>query len=208
MWKPEAVPLDDLRARIAAGAEAARSSFARTGDGRAEIRRRSAEVQALLGELWPRLLAGREMPVAVFALGGFGRQELFPYSDIDVLFLCASESAERDAHELIRSATQAMWDAGLRPSPATRTLKECERLDGPLEFAISLLDRRFQSGRRARGSTAAFCGATPRSPPALKASGGPDPCCARRPGSKPSWLKPRARATPGSAIPSSISSPT
>ena len=146
MWKPAALPLADLRARIAAGAAASRASFARTGDGRAAIRRRSAEVQALLGELWAGLLEGRDAPVAVFALGGFGRQELFPYSDVDVLFLCANEGAERDGHELIRTATQAMWDTGLRASPATRTLKECERLDGPLEFAISLLDRRFLAG--------------------------------------------------------------
>ena len=155
MWKPAILPLGDLRVRTSAAAEASRAGFTRTGDGGAAIWRRSAEVEALLGEIWSGLLAGSAAsvaPVAVFALGGFGRQELFPFSDVDVLFLCASESAERDAHELIRSATQAMWDVGLRPSPATRTLKECERLDGPLEFAISLLDRRFLLGDAALGA--------------------------------------------------------
>ncbi len=172
MWKPAAVPLAELRARIGAGEQTARASFARTGDGRAAIRRRSAEVEALLGEIWAGLLAGREIPVALFALGGFGRRELFPYSDIDVLFLCAGESAERDAHELIRSATQAMWDAGLRPSPATRTLKECERLDGPLEFAVSLLDRRFLAGDAAlaaRFESELLTGTLPREAAGLEA---------------------------------------
>ncbi len=46
-----------------------------------------------------------------------------------------------------------MWDVGLRASPATRTLKEWDRLDGEanLEFAISLLDRRFLAGDGALG---------------------------------------------------------
>ncbi len=148
MWTPAALPLSDLRERARAAKDEARAAFARSGDGRAVVRRRSAEVDALMRAIWNGVLAGRDVPVAVFALGGFGREELFPFSDVDVLFLCANENAERDAHELIRSATQAMWDTGLRASPATRTAKECERLDGEtnLEFAISLLDRRFLGG--------------------------------------------------------------
>ncbi len=154
MWTPVALPLAELRERATVAAERARAAFIRTGDGRAATRRRSVEVETLLREIWSGLLAGREAPVAIFALGGFGREELFPSSDVDVLFLCASESSERDVHELIRCATQAMWDTGLRASPATRTPKECERLDGEtnLEFAISLLDRRFIAGDAALGA--------------------------------------------------------
>ncbi len=142
------MPLEELRREAAAALEASRATFLRTEDGGAVIRRRSVEVDTLIRRIWTTVLAGRELPVALFALGGFGRQELFPYSDIDLLFLCANESAERDAHELIRAATQALWDIGLRASPATRTLRECERLDGEtnLEFAISLLDRRLLCG--------------------------------------------------------------
>ena len=85
--------------------------------------------------------------IALVATGGFGRKELFPYSDVDVLYLCANDSVEHDHHDPIRSATQAMWDVGLRASPATRTLKECDRVDPDnLEFTVSLLDRRFLTG--------------------------------------------------------------
>ena len=148
MWQPGAISLPPLRERREQAAESARSTFARKGDGVGILRRRSADVQALVKTCWSTLLAGREAPVALFALGGFGREELFPCSDIDLLFLCANEGAERDAHELIRTATQALWDIGLRASPTTRTPKECERLDGEnnLEFAISLLDHRFLCG--------------------------------------------------------------
>ncbi len=148
MWKPVAIPPGSLRERVETQALAARDMFARSGDGEACIHRRSAQVEQLVKDIWTGLPGSSEPQVAVFALGGFGRRELFPASDVDVLFLCLHEGAERDAHELIRSATQAMWDIGLRASPATRTLKECERLDAEtkLEFAISLLDRRWITG--------------------------------------------------------------
>ncbi|RRA47120.1 HD domain-containing protein [Acidipila sp. EB88] len=148
MWKAASLPLAQLRAKTVLAEQAARETFLRTGDGTASIQRRTVEVDALLREIWSTLQPGQEPAIAVFALGGYGRRELFPASDIDVLFLCASEAVERDAHELIRTATQAIWDIGLRASPATRTLKECERLDGEtnLEFGISLLDRRLLFG--------------------------------------------------------------
>lgn len=148
MWKPAAIPPGSLRERVETQALAARDTFARSGDGEAFIHRRSAQVEQLVKDIWTSLPGSSELKVAVFALGGFGRRELFPASDVDVLFLCLHEGAERDAHELIRSATQAMWDIGLRASPATRTLKECERLDPEtkLEFAVSLLDRRLITG--------------------------------------------------------------
>ncbi len=153
MWKPAQPPLDELLARLQAGARASREQFTLGGDGAALVRRRSSEVDALLRALWSSLAPPRELPVAIFALGGYGRAELFPFSDIDLLFLCAHEQAERDAHELIRGATQAMWDLGLRASPATRTLKECERLNANnLEFAVSLLDGRFLFGDAALGT--------------------------------------------------------
>src|ERR1700733_406908 len=125
-----------------------RQAFERSGDGSAAIRRRAALVDNVVRQIWAGFAGGVERPnLAVIATGGFGRQELFPYSDVDVLFVCANESVERDSHELLRTATQAMWDVGLRASPATRTLKECDRVDPDnLEFTVSLLDRRFIAG--------------------------------------------------------------
>jgi [protein-PII] uridylyltransferase len=153
MFKAFPIPLAELRQRVGDSAEAGRLLFSQNGDGRAILRRRSAEVEALVREIWTAVLNGQEAAVSIFALGGVGRQELFPASDVDILFLCANENAERDAHEVIRAATQALWDIGLRASPATRTVKECERLDSEnnLEFAISLLDRRWIAGDQSLG---------------------------------------------------------
>ncbi|HEX5235226.1 MAG TPA: HD domain-containing protein [Silvibacterium sp.] len=125
-----------------------RQTFDRTGDGSASIRRRSSIVDRAVSKIWATLAGeGARAGIALVATGGFGRRELFPSSDVDVLYLCASESIERDFHQTLRAVTQAMWDIGLRASPATRTLKECDKVNPDnLEFTISLLDRRFLTG--------------------------------------------------------------
>ncbi len=143
--------LERLRSRYQDDFTQLRQNFERTGDGSAAIRRRSQIVGALLCELWGRLVPGSaQADIALVATGGFGRRELFPCSDVDVLFLCANEKIEPAFGDSIRSCIQAMWDIGLRASPATRTLKECERVHPDnLEFTVSLLDRRFLAGSRA-----------------------------------------------------------
>ncbi len=56
--------------------------------------------------------------VSLLALGGYGRKDLFPFSDIDVLFAYADEKTEELAREPVRAIIQAMWDIGLRASPS------------------------------------------------------------------------------------------
>ena len=142
---PSLVRLRDLYQQESADL---RQTFERGGDGSATIRRRATIVDNVVREIWTNAAESPErLNIALVAVGGFGRKELFPYSDVDVLYLCANDSVEHDHHEIIRSATQAMWDVGLRASPATRTLKECDRVDPDnLEFTVSLLDRRFLIG--------------------------------------------------------------
>ncbi len=125
-----------------------RQSFERTGNGVLCIRRRAQTVDGLLEPLW-QFESGAPLPagVAMVAVGGFGRRELFPSSDVDLLYLCANEKIEQQLRDTIRGCNQAMWDLGLRVSPMIRCLKECDRYDpGNVEFTLSLLDRRFVAG--------------------------------------------------------------
>ena len=128
---------------------ALRQSFERTGDGSAMIRRRSIAVDTLFKTVWKHTL-GKDFEragVTVAATGGYGRRQLFPYSDIDLLYIFANEEAERDFRDLVRSCNQTLWDIGLYVSPAMRTLKECERADPDnLEFIVATLDRRLLTG--------------------------------------------------------------
>ena len=90
----------------------------------------------------PKLARG----VAVTAVGGYGRMELFPYSDVDLLFCVEKGSVER-AREAIRRVSESLWDCGMQVSLSTRTPAECERFDAANpEFGLALLDLRSLGG--------------------------------------------------------------
>jgi [protein-PII] uridylyltransferase len=130
---------------------AIRGAFEAGGaSGSATIAARAAAVDELVKELWaqavgrdPRLGVG----VALVAIGGYGRRELFPYSDVDLLFLLDGRLAEKDVKDAVRKVNQEMWDCGMRVSPMTRKLVECERFDPEnAEWAFSLMDHRLVVG--------------------------------------------------------------
>jgi [protein-PII] uridylyltransferase len=141
--------VDDLREQYLREMALVRQTCERTGDGTAAIRRRSAVVDRILIEMWRRAFAGLPAQnVALLALGGYGRKDLFPYSDIDVLFAFADEKTEEQNREAVRAIIQGMWDIGLRASPNSRTVKEAGRFDPDnLEFTLATLDRRFLAGQ-------------------------------------------------------------
>ena len=146
---PVAFAVDDLREQYMREMALVRQTCERTGDGTAAIRRRSAVVDRILIEMWRRAFAGEPAQnIALLALGGYGRKDLFPYSDIDVLFAFADEKAEEQSTEGIRHIIQGMWDIGLRASPNSRTVKEAGRFDPDnIEFTLATLDRRFLAGQ-------------------------------------------------------------
>ena len=108
---------------------------------------RAAEVeervrQAYAKTLEPSFRAG----LAVVAVGGFGRRELFPHSDIDLLLLAESDK-NLPPRENISAFLQGLWDSGLRPSHSVHSVADCViEHEGNAEFTVSLLDRRFLAG--------------------------------------------------------------
>jgi len=146
---PVVFAVDDLREQYLKEMALVRQTCERTGDGTAAIRRRSAVVDRILIEMWRRAFV--DLPtqsVTLLALGGYGRKDLFPYSDIDVLFAFADEKTEEQSREAVRAIVQGMWDVGLRASPSSRTVKEAGKFDGDnLEFTLATLDRRYLAGQ-------------------------------------------------------------
>jgi [protein-PII] uridylyltransferase len=126
--------------------------FAVSGDGRAFLLGRSALIDSIAARLWKEFVsADPEGPanVALVALGGYGRRWLFPFSDVDLLFLHGGNKADEKFKEPIRQFSQELWDLQLKLSPATRTLAECAQLDpANPEFAIAMLDCRYLIGDR------------------------------------------------------------
>jgi len=88
-----------------------------------------------------------EVGLSLLALGGYGRQMLFPYSDLDILFLFENQKSEEEFRPLISEFSRTMWDLGFRVSSAGRTIDECKRIEEDnAEFHLALLDRRFLAG--------------------------------------------------------------
>jgi [protein-PII] uridylyltransferase len=118
--------------------------------GGATIAARAKALDELVTGLWDRVVkrdARLAEGIALVAMGGYGRAELFPCSDVDLLFLLDGRLPEKDLKDAIRSVNQEMWDCGIRVSPATRKLAECERFhEENAEFAISLMDHRMVVG--------------------------------------------------------------
>ncbi len=144
--------IGELRVFLAEESARIQREFEASGDGRAAVAQRTRLVETILGKLWREIVSPDETSVAGLALvatGGFGRGWLFPYSDIDLLFLFGDGDAEKSLHDAVARVSQELWDLKLKVSPASRTLAECERYDpNNTEFTISLLDGRYLAGDR------------------------------------------------------------
>jgi len=84
-------------------------------------------VKIFLKWLWQDLISPEEHGPRNFALvatGGFGRGWLFPYSDVDLLFLYADHAGEEAHRDVIRRLSRELWDLKLKLSAASRTLAE------------------------------------------------------------------------------------
>jgi [protein-PII] uridylyltransferase len=144
-----ALPSSELRTLCTEESARIERVFQSDGDGRAVIAKRTFLIESMVTSLWQQI--GEDAKAApkpsLLALGGFGRGWLFPYSDVDLLFLHENRDSEEAFKDPVRRFSQALWDLRLKLSPTNRTLAECERLDpNNIEFAVALLDCRFLAG--------------------------------------------------------------
>ncbi len=91
--------------------------------------------------------------LAILAVGGYGRGEMAPHSDVDLLFLMPWKVTPW-AESLIESMLYMFWDLHLKVGHASRTVKDCIRL-GREDYTIrtALLEHRFLVGDRDIGAT-------------------------------------------------------
>jgi [protein-PII] uridylyltransferase len=108
-----------------------------------ERARRTAEADRLCASSYAAC-HGPDTGVALVAVGGYGRGELAPYSDLDVV-LVHDEGV--DAGELAQLVWYPLWDSGAKLDHAVRSLPEMlDQADGDLKVALGLLDLRHVAG--------------------------------------------------------------
>lgn len=88
---------------------------------------------------------GLSPSLAIVAVGGYGRAEMFPYSDLDVLVLVPEGMTEKD-REPIQAFITSLWDLGLTVGGTERTVKECIEASADITVATALLESRLIGG--------------------------------------------------------------
>lgn len=113
------------------------------------IEARTSLVDQLLGHAWMYYgLENHSLPVALVAVGGYGRCELHPHSDIDILILLQQEPNPALAAVISQFVT-FLWDLGLQVGHSVRTLDECrEEAANDLTVITNLLESRLILGSR------------------------------------------------------------
>jgi [protein-PII] uridylyltransferase len=86
--------------------------------------------------------------ICVAAVGGYGRGEMAPHSDIDLLFLLPYRLTSR-VEQIVESVLYLLWDLGLKVGHATRSIDECIRLSkDDITIRTAVLEARFLWGNR------------------------------------------------------------
>jgi [protein-PII] uridylyltransferase len=128
-----------------------RQSFEDDGNGLASIRARSDLVDRVVKRLHQTFFpsSGDDGPdhLCLVAVGGYGRRELYPHSDVDLLLLSTQARIQATHKEEIAAISRTLWDMGMRVGGGPRSLAECREVQSDnLEFTVSLLDARHVAG--------------------------------------------------------------
>lgn len=124
----------------------------RTGTPAAElIRLRSDFMDEILGSAWRHFLGPLAERFALVAVGGYGRRELHPYSDIDILVLLdPPEPSAVDYRDALTAFFNFLWDIGLKPAQSVRTVDDCVAMAQRDQTVITnLTEARLMQGSKA-----------------------------------------------------------
>jgi [protein-PII] uridylyltransferase len=140
----EAAVIAAFKTELADARAALFASYARGEPVTELVRTWSHEIDRLITAAWRRFLP--EASAAVVAVGGYGREELHPSSDIDLLILVGDGHAER-LGGVIGSLVIFLWDIGLEIGHAVRTVAECRReAADDITVVTNLLEARLIDG--------------------------------------------------------------
>src|SRR5471032_2390613 len=142
----KAIPIAAFKKAIRHAREVLDGRFRAGRDIRRLIEDRAWFVDNILQQAWEQFDWSEEADIALLAVGGYGRGELHPYSDIDLLILLDS-----DDHEIFREPIERfltlLWDIGLEVGQSVRSVNECAQ-EGRADLTVitNLMESRTIAG--------------------------------------------------------------
>lgn len=146
--QPDSAPVDvaGLKRRISKAEDVLAKRFWEGEDVETLVRERSGFIDAFLAEIWQHWFEYKH-DIALLAIGGYGRGELHPYSDIDLLILVKNNRL-KDSD--IEHFVQLLWDLKLDIGHSVRTVRECRsEATKNVSVVTSLYERRYLAGSQA-----------------------------------------------------------
>ena len=109
---------------------------------------RAHYIDQLLTRLWEHFRLNDSPQLSLIAVGGYGRGELHPKSDIDILILCQADCRAED-EEKISAFITLLWDLKLDIGNSVRTLDDCfEQGRADITVATSMMEARYITGNK------------------------------------------------------------
>ncbi len=134
------------RQLLAGGRARLREAFFSTGDTLRLLRGLSRLTDEVVAGAWAD--SGCRGHCALVAVGGYGRGQLYPHSDVDVLILLPG-ATDGEATAAIEGLLASLWDIGIELSHAARTVAECvSEMATDTTIRTSLLEHRQLAGSR------------------------------------------------------------
>jgi len=134
----------EIRAALAAASDDLKTRFEAGEDVVDLVHARAAVIDEQLRKLWSRDVIASG--AALIAVGGYGRGELHPYSDVDVMVLLPDDLPP-GAEEALSAFVTSLWDVGLEIGHSVRTVAQCfEEAGTDLTVATTLMEARLLEG--------------------------------------------------------------
>ena len=135
-----------LREQLQQGRRELRERYAADGKAQRMLRQHRLLIDRTLRSLWKETALPGTLALA--AVGGYGRGELFPHSDVDLLVLLPHEP-DLELKAKLEGLIGSLWDAGLEPGHGVRTIEDC-LFESAKDITVqtSLLEARWLAGSR------------------------------------------------------------
>ena len=145
---PDAGDLSELRRRIGQAESALAERFWQGDDIESLVADRARVIDAFLAEVWHAFFHGNSH-LALLAVGGYGRGELHPHSDIDLMLLARNRFVLRGrrSQEAVAAFLRLLWDLKLDIGHSVRTLTDCKReAMHDVSVVTTMMERRRLTG--------------------------------------------------------------